>query len=195
MGIKLFILVVSYNLLIPLLGLFKKYVDWLKQWSFVFLISLFQIFPDWFLSAQLNVLVFPEDGLFKIGPVSGYMTGLWVIPLFLLCFIGGKIQEYYSHVKALVVVVLISFVIFVFAEQTMWMLQSWYPQNVTLFLDHLAVYIIAPEVILGLSTFYYYEKIKTQHFLIYIVVAFGIMLLYLGSASFFYLLLEKIIFV
>ena len=66
MGIKLFILVLSYNLLIPLVGLFRKNSDWIKLWIFVFLISLFQIFPDWFLSAQLNILVFPEDGFFKI---------------------------------------------------------------------------------------------------------------------------------
>ena len=194
-GIKLFILVISYNLLIPLVGLFRKYSEWVKLWVFVFLISLFQIWPDWFLSAQLNILVFPEDGLFKIGTVSGYMAGLWAIPLFLLCFIGLKLKENYSNLKALIVVGLISLNIFVFSEQTMWMLQSWYPQNVTLFFDHLAVYIIIPEVILGLSTFYYFEKIKTQHYLMLIVAAFGIMLLYLGSASFFYFLFEELIFI
>ena len=194
-GIKLFILVASYNLLVLLVGLFRKYNEWVKLWIFVFLISIFQIFPDWFLSAQLNVLVFPEDGLFKIGTVSGYMVGLWVIPLFLICFVGQKIKENYVYSKSLVIVALISFSIFVCSELTMWMLQSWYPQNVTLILDHLAVYIILPEVILGLSTYYHFEKIKSQHFLISIVVAFGIMLLYLGSASFFYFLFEKVIFV
>ncbi len=194
-GIKLFILVVSYNLMIPLVGLFLKYNEWLKLWIFVFLISLFQIFPDWFLSAELNILIFPEDGLFKIGTVSGYMAGLWAIPLFLLCYISLKIKENYSQLKTFIIVGFISLNIFVFAEQTMWMLQSWYPQNVTLFFDHLAIYIIIPEVILGLSTFYFFEKIKIQHILILIIVAFGIMLLYLGSASFFYFLFEKIIFV
>ncbi len=194
-GIKLFLLVVCYNLLILLGGLFWKYNEWVKLWIFVFLISIFQIWPDWFLSAQLNILVFPEDGFFKIGTVSGYMAGLWAIPLFLLCYIGLKVKENYSPVKTFVVVGLLSFGIFVVAEQTMWMLQSWYPQNVTLFLDHLAIYIIIPEVILGLSTFYYFEKIKTQHYLMLIIAAFGIMLLYLGSASFFYFLFEKIIFI
>jgi len=194
-GIKLFILIISYNLLVPLVGLFRKNSEWVKLWVFVFFISLFQIWPDWFLSAQLNILVFPEDGLFKIGTVSGYMAGLWAIPLFILCFIGLKLKEIYSQFKAVIVVGLISMNIFMFSELTMWMLQSWYPQNVTLIFDHLAVYIIIPEVILSLSTFYYFEKIKTQNFLISIVVAFGIMLLYLGSASFFYFLFEKLIFI
>jgi hypothetical protein len=106
-----------------------------------------------------------------------------------------KLKENYSRSKSLIVVGLISFGIFVFAEQTMWMLQSWYPQNVEVFLDHLAIYIIIPEVILGLSTFYYFEKIKNLHYLILFLAAFGIMLLYLGSAAFFYSLFEKIIFV
>ena len=194
-GIKLFILVASYNLLILLVGLFRKYSEWLKLWVFVFLISLFQIWPDWFLSAQLNVLVFPEDGLFKIGTVSGYMVGLWAIPLFLICYIGLKLTEIYSHSKALIIVGLISLNVFGFSEQTMWMLQSWYPQNVTLFFDHLAVYIIIPEIILGLSTFYYFEKTKNQHYIMLIAAAFGVMLLYLGSASFFYFLFEKVIFI
>jgi len=194
-GIKLFILVISYNLLIPLVGLFRKYGEWVKLWVFVFFISLFQIFPDWFLSAQLNILVFPEDGLFKIGTVSGYMVGLWAIPLFILCFIGLKLKEVYSQFKALLVVGLIGMNIFMFSELTMWMLQSWYPQNVTLIFDHLAVYIIIPEIILTLSTFYYFEKTKNEHYIILIVAAFGIMLLYLGSVSFFYFLFEKVILI
>ncbi|GAH96034.1 unnamed protein product, partial [marine sediment metagenome] len=31
--------------------------------------------------------------------------------------------------------------------------------------DHLAVYIIIPEVILGLTTFYYFQKIKNKNYL------------------------------
>ena len=194
-GIKLFILVASYNLLIPLVGLWRKYNEWVKLWVFVFLISLFQIWPDWFLSAQLNILVFPEDGLFKIGTVSGYMAGLWAIPLFLICFVGLKLKEKCSHFKTLIAVGLISLTIFALSEQSMWTLQSWYPQNVTLIFDHLAVYIIIPEVILGLSTFYYFEKTKNQHCITLIVSAFVIMLLYLGSVSFFYFLFEKVILI
>ncbi len=195
MGIKLFILVASYNLLVIVVGLFKKYREWVKLWVFVFFISLFQIWPDWFLSAQLNVIVFPEDGLFKIGTVSGYMAGLWAIPLFLICFIGLMLIEKSSHIKAFIIVGLMSLTIFGLSEQSLWMLQSWYPQNVTLIFDHIAVYIIIPEVILGLSTFYYFQKIKDNNYLTLIVVSFIVMLLYLGSASFFYFLFEKIIFI
>lgn len=96
-GVKLFILVIIYNLLILTVGIWQKHKNWLSIWLFTFFISLFQIWPDWILSAELNVLVFPEDGLFKIGTVSGYMAGLWVIPLFLIVFIGQQLQERYSR--------------------------------------------------------------------------------------------------
>ncbi|MHA1885888.1 MAG: DUF6989 domain-containing protein, partial [Promethearchaeota archaeon] len=80
-GIKLLILVIIYNLLIVIVGLWRNYTEWLFIWIFAFIISIFQVFPDWILSAELNILAFPEDGLFKIGTVSGYMLGLWTIPL------------------------------------------------------------------------------------------------------------------
>jgi len=95
-GIKLFILVIIYNIMVPLVGIWRKYSDWLNIWLFSFILSIFQLFPDWFLSAQLNVLVFPEDGLFKIGTVSGYMLFLWAIPFFIILFIGYRINENYT---------------------------------------------------------------------------------------------------
>jgi len=193
MGVKLFILVVIYNLLIPVLSKFRNHKVMLKLWFFAFLISLFQIWPDWFLSAQLDVLVFPEDGLFKIGTVSGYMLGLWTIPIFIIVFTGIRINERYSEKVALYAVILLSLLIFGIAEQSMWMLQSWYPQNVTLIFGHLAIYIIVPEILLGLSSYYSYIKIREKHIWIKIGTAFLIMILYLGKACFFYFLIENII--
>ena len=48
------------------------------------------------MSAELKILVFPEDGLFKIGTLSGYMLFLWAIPFFIIIFLGHCIQEQYS---------------------------------------------------------------------------------------------------
>lgn len=192
-GIKLFILVLAYNLLIFLIGIIRNYSIWLKLHFFVLFISFFQIFPDWYLSAQLNILVFPDDGFFKIGTVSSYMLGLWVIPLFIICFISLRIKERDSVNKAYIIATFISLIIFGGAEMSMWVF-SWYPQNVILLFDHLAVYIILPEVILGLSTVYLFYKYEVSKFYVKIILAFVVMLLYLGAANFFYFLIEKIIF-
>ena len=173
-------------------GIWQKHKSWLSIWLFTFLISLFQVWPDWFLSAKLNVLVFPEDGLFKIGTVSGYMAGLWVIPLFLIVFSGQQLQERYSRRVSYLSVMVLSLLIFSLAEQSMWMLQSWYAQNVAM-IGHMALYIIVPEIILGLSTYYFYELVKEKNHLIKIPLAFIVMILYLGSAVFLYFLIEQVI--
>ncbi|TFF84313.1 MAG: hypothetical protein EU552_01085 [Promethearchaeota archaeon] len=191
-GVKLFILVLSYNLLILVVGVIRNHTNWLKLYYFVLFISIFQIFPDWYLSAQLDILVFPEDGFFKIGTVSAYMLGLWVIPLFIIGFISLRIKERYSIKSAYLSAILLSLIIFGLAEQSMWVF-SWYPQNVFLLFDHLAVYIIIPEIILGLSTFYLFLKFMDTKISYKIVLAFVIMLLYLGAANFFYFLIEEIL--
>ena len=191
-GIKLFILVLIYNLIIPLFGYLRHHREWISIWLFVFILSIFQIWPDWFLSAELDILVFPEDNFIKMGTVSLYMAGLWAIPLFLILFTGLYFHESYSKLKVYFIIMLMSFIIFGSAEQTIWMLQSWYAQNVTM-IGHLAIYIIIPEIILGITTFYGYKQIQNKNQLFKIPVAFLIMLLYLGSATFFYFLIERVL--
>jgi len=173
------------------LGLRRGYEDWVNLWLFAMILSLFQIFPDWFLSAQLGILIFPEDGLFKIGTVSGYMAGLWVIPIVLIVYIGRRIEARVSGPKAYVSVGLASLLIFGGSEQTSWMIDSWYPQNVSM-VGHTAVYILIPEIILGLASFVCFQRIEKRAHWLKIPAGFLLMQLYLGSAAFFYLLIEII---
>jgi len=192
-GIKLFILVIIYNIMVPLVGIWRKYSDWLNIWLFSFILSIFQLFPDWFLSAQLNVLVFPEDGLFKIGTVSGYMLFLWAIPFFIILFIGYRINENYTLNSTYLIVALMSLLIFGISEMTIWTIGSWHAQNVTM-IGNAAIYIFIPEIILGISIYYSFSLIKEKNHLVKIPAAFIVMLLYLGSAAFFYFLFERVLF-
>jgi len=191
-GVRLFILVVVYNLILMFIGWLRKDDEWLQLWIFSAILSVFQVFPDWFLSAQLDILVFPEDGLFKIGTVSGYMMGLWTIPLFMILFVGEQIEKRYSKEKAVLVVAALSLIIFGGSEQTLWMLDSWYAKNITM-VGHVALYILVPEIILGLAAWYSYKIVKNQNPFHKVVAAFVVMQLYLGSAVSFYFLLEKLI--
>ncbi|TFF97013.1 MAG: hypothetical protein EU547_05520 [Promethearchaeota archaeon] len=192
-GVKLFILVIIYNISTFLIGVLTKDEIWLRIWAFSFLISIFQIFPDWFLSAELNILVFPEDGFPKIGTVSGYMFGLWTIPLFIIIFIGIKSRERLTELKAILIVLLLSLLIFGMSEATIWMIGSWYPQNVTILFNHIAIYIIPAELILGYSSYFVFTRIKDiNKYYYYFPISFSIMLLYLGSSVFFYFLIERI---
>jgi hypothetical protein len=154
------------------------------------------IFPDWYLSAQLNIVVFPDDGFLKIGTVSIYMAGLWTIPLFLITFIGLRTKERKSEKISYLIVGFITLIIFGLSEQFLGI--SWYAQNVTM-IGHIAIYILIPEILLGLSTYRIYTRcIRGEaifsSFLQKVIGAFAIMIFYLGNASFFYFILEKLIF-
>ncbi|MHA2496997.1 MAG: DUF6989 domain-containing protein [Candidatus Hodarchaeales archaeon] len=191
-GIRMFGLVVIYNILIPGLGFWRRDENWLDLWYFAIILSVFQVFPDWFLVSELDVLAFPDDNFLQIGEIPGYMAGLWAIPLFIIIFWGQRTEERHGLKAAYPIVALSSLAIFGLSEATMWALPAWSAQNVTT-IGHVALYILIPEVMLGLTAFYCYQEIQGRSFGIKLMGAFLIMLLYLGSASFFYFLFEKIL--
>lgn len=192
-GVKLFSLVAFFHLSFPLISKALRWHSPLQIWKFLLPLSAFMVFPDWFLSSVLQVLVFPEDGFPKIGTVSGYMAGLWVLPLFILVYTGIKLEE--RSVSILGICGWISFLgllVFGFAEETMWMIPSWYAQNVTI-IGHTAIYVLPAEMILAVTTYLTYQGFSNEGWMIRIGTGFLIMLQYLGSLGFFYLLVEKIL--
>ena len=193
MGVKLFILVLVYNIALPVTAKLRGHAEWTGIWLFALVLSIFQVFPDWFLSAQLGVLVFPEDGFPKIGTVSGYMAGLWTIPIFIIIYaargFGRAVSTRAAYAAAAAVLAL---VIFGLSEQTVWMLPSWYAIDVHM-IGHTAIYIIVPEMILGMSCVYSYERVRGKGHAVMVPAAFLVMLLYLGSAAWFYFIVERVL--
>ena len=190
-GVKLFTLVIVYNIVMAGYGILKKDNQWYGIWLFSFILSIFQVFPDWIIADILKAIVFPEDGLFKIGSVSGYMAGLWAIPMFLIIFIAEKISSRISRPAAYIAAAIIAFLIFFMSEQTVWLIPSWYAVNVKM-IGFSAVYILVPEIILGLGAYRCYEEIRDRPHWIKVPTAFLVMLLYTGSVVFFYFLVERI---
>ena len=190
-GIKLFILVALYNIALPVTAKLRGYDLWINIWLFSLILSVFQVFPDWFLSHQLGILVFPEDGFLKIGTVSGYMAGLWAIPVFIIVYASVRVSERVSSRHGYWAAALLAMVIFGASEETVWMLPSWYARNVAM-VSHTAVYIIIPEMILGMSCLYAFQQIREKKNWIKIPAAFFVMLLYLGAAAFFYFVVERL---
>jgi hypothetical protein len=191
MGPRLFILVVAYNILIPMLGYWRNHTDWLPLWFLVFLLSLLMVFPDWFLADPLGIVVFLPDGFPTIGPVSGYMAGLWAIPLFIIVYTALRVSERSTEKYAYGVVTIASLLFFTAAEAGLTFV--WHAQNVIM-VGPVALYIIVPEIFLGLSTFWTYRHLKDKPHWWTPLGAFLLMLLYLGSAGFFHLLINKILF-
>ncbi len=190
-GPRLFLLVIIYNVMVPVVGWWRNHSDWLNLWSFVFILSLLMLFPDWFLADPLGILIFLPDGFPKIGPVSGYMLLLWALPFFIITFIGLRVSARRSLPITYGVVALASFLLFVGAEAGLTFV--WQAQNVVT-IGSVAVYIIFPEILLGLSTFWMFQYLNTKPHWWKLIGAFFIMLLYIGSACFFHLLINKIVF-
>jgi hypothetical protein len=190
-GVKLFVLVLAYNIALPVTAMVRGHAEWTELWLFALILSIFQVFPDWFLSSQLGVLVFPEDGFVKIGTVSGYMAGLWSIPVFIIVYASSRVGERVSARAAYMTAAGLSLVIFGLSEEMVWMLPSWYAHNVRM-IGHTAVYIVVPEIILGISCVYAYRQLRGRAPLLKVPAAFLVMLLYLGSAAWFYFIVERL---
>ncbi|MBE0527344.1 MAG: hypothetical protein IH631_10405, partial [Candidatus Thorarchaeota archaeon] len=80
---KMLVLVILYNALIIIEFNLKGHDEWKSIWLFSFILSLFMVFPDWYLAETLGALVFPTGGLPMIGgSIPLYMAGLWSIPFF-----------------------------------------------------------------------------------------------------------------
>ncbi|MHA2201130.1 MAG: DUF6989 domain-containing protein [Candidatus Thorarchaeota archaeon] len=87
---------------------------------------------------------------------------------------------------------LISIMFFVLAELTLVNLPSW-TATVIGMTGNLAWYIIIPELFLGLSAFVCYNIVKDKKIWMKFIGAFTVMILYIGSASFFYFLIETLL--
>ncbi|TFG27892.1 hypothetical protein EU527_17985 [Candidatus Thorarchaeota archaeon] len=190
---KVLILVIIYNGLVILEFYGKGYEDWQSIWLFSFILSLLMVFPDWYLAETLGALQFPNDGFPMVGgSIPLYMAGLWAIPFFIILFVGNEFQKRKSLQLAYGIVGILSVLIFALAELTLVYLPSW-TATVNGMTGNLAWYIIIPELFLGLSLFICYNFIKDKRFLMKILGAFTVMILYIGNASFFYFLIETLL--
>lgn len=189
---RLLVVVIAYNVMIPLVALQRGHTEWIRIWLFAFALSILQIWPDWYLSAELGVLAFPEDGVLMIGTVPAYMAGLWAIPLFTIIYVGQLVQKQWADKWVLVIVGALTLAIFGSAEATMWMLPSWYAVGVTM-IGHVAVYIIVPEIVLGLSTYITYDIVRERPLWMIAIAAVLVMILYLGCAVLSFFMIERVL--
>ncbi len=108
----------------------------------------------------------------------------------MILFIGVNIHQRYSKNLGYFMVGLSSFLIFGLSEQFLSFL--WYAQDVTK-IGNIAIYIVIPEVVLGLSAYWMYLHLQDSRITSKIFGIFQVMILYVGNAAFFYFLVEKII--
>ncbi|HRI26563.1 MAG TPA: hypothetical protein PK239_04070 [Chitinophagales bacterium] len=190
-GIKLLALTLLYHVCFPWIAYRKQDIMWRQLWQFYLPFGIFNIFPDWFLSAHLQTLYYPDtEGVFKIGTIGGYMPFLWFIPMFVVTYIALMAEKKYGQPAALLHLMGIGLVIFGASEHGFKLLGSWHAQNVHFLIGNAAVYVLLAEAVLLLSAFYLFKLIAPHSAGVKALAAFWLMLLYMGSLVFFYFLVE-----
>lgn len=188
-GQQLLLLVLCYNVAVPMVAVWRQHRTWLPIWYFAFVFGLFNIFPDWFLAAYLQVLVFPDEGVFKIGPIAGYMPGLWFIPIYILLYVGQYLRQRTGAYGAACGVLCLGMAMFWPTEQFFKDLGSWHAQGVCT-VGQAAIYVLCAEALLSVAAFGVFSVVRQQHWLLKTAAAFGLMLVYMGSLIFFYFIIE-----
>jgi hypothetical protein len=187
LGLGLLVAVVGYNILLPMTAIWSQHHTWLRLWLFLAPLSAMMLLPDWFLAKQLGVLVFPDTGAPRIGEVPIFMMGMWTIPLFLIVHFAQRYKPPMDHA----VVLTLSAALFLGSEAVLWRLPVWHAQNVWQ-VANVAIYLIVPELILGLTAYWGYLLSERRSLLVRLGTSYLVMVIYLGNLALFYFLVERI---
>ena len=188
-GFGILTLVVLYNLAFPVVARLAGYDDWWRRWCFLAPLSALQVLPDGFLTTVLGVLEFPSPGVPKLFGVSVFMAGMWTIPLMIVTTIGDWVARLRSLAVARWVVAMVSLLLFVGSEAVLWRLPIWRAVGVTT-LGHVALYVVLPEVVLGLATFEVGRRVSKASVPTRLLAAAAVMILYLGCLGVSFLFIE-----
>lgn len=172
-------LAVLYVLLLGACAWFGSQHELTDAWFFLVPLSLFQVLPDWMLVEHLRVLVFPDLGAARIGPVPVYMTGLWVAPLLVVIW-AGEIAHRVSATLALAVAPLAALAVFGAAE---WLAPGyglWVPRNVATW-QGMAIYVLAAEAALGIATWLMFSAVQHRALPLKILGAAAVSAFYAGA--------------
>lgn len=172
-------LAVLYVLLLGACAWFGSQHELTDAWFFLVPLSLFQVLPDWMLVEHLRVLVFPDLGAARIGPVPVYMAGLWVAPLLVVIWLG-EIAHRTSATLALAVTPLAALAAFGAAEWFAPGYGLWAPRNVATW-QGMAIYVLAAEAALGLATWLMFTAVQQRALPLKILAAGAVSVFYAGA--------------
>lgn len=196
LGFSILGLVLFYNMALVATAVRFGEQEWILLWRFLVPLSALQVVPDWFLSAVLGVLVFPELGVPRIGTVNIFMAFMWTIALLPVVYCGLRLTarcgDTLGRPQILGAVGLASGLIFVGSEATLWRLSIWHAQDV-LMVGHVAIYVVIPEIVLGIVTFVAYERVGRKGWAARLGAAAGIATLYLGMLCASFLVVEHVL--
>ncbi|MDX1619569.1 MAG: hypothetical protein R3320_01165 [Nitriliruptorales bacterium] len=190
-GWRMAVVIALYGIALPLMAYWRGHRWLLRLWAFGAVLSVWQVLPDWFL-VEFGTLTFPRDGFPDIGPVTGYMAGLWLIPTVVVVASGVAAEERSGRTRGAVVAGVVGFVVYMTAEATFHLLPSWRAINVTT-LGGVALYIIPAEVFLSVVSYDVFLTLRQRPAWTIVPATLLVTILYLGAALLSFLVIEWIV--
>ena len=123
-----------------------------RSWTVLAPMSVLMVLPDWFLSAEIGSLLFPDTGGPYIGTVPLFMAGMWTIALLPVVLVGTLVAKSRDVARAAVAAGLAGLVMFWAAELFAPAIPLWEPVDVAMFAG-VATYVLIPEVVLSAAAF------------------------------------------
>lgn len=181
LGLALTLFALAYNLALPLWGKSKglgsTQSDWIPLWQFLLPLSLSLPCADWMLVKQLGTLHFPDHGIPRIGgAVPVYFSGMWIMLLWPTCWLSLHTSKPYA---TMAVLSMTGFLVWEWVAPAM---ALWQPQNATIW-QGIALYVLVPELLLGLGTLLMWQLLKTKTRLMQIAGGLGMTVFYAGALA------------
>jgi hypothetical protein len=171
-----------------------------NQLVFAAILSVFQVVPDLFLASVLGALHFPDDGCpLLFGHVSAYMAGMWTIPILAVLWISDAAPKKVGQRGGLrlptstemIMAALTALLVFGLAEEVTFPLGLWHARDkVQHKLNHVALYVLAPEALLGSASLVAHRVTRDAALFGKAVAAAMVSLLYTGALAVSYMFFE-----
>lgn len=161
-----------------------------EAWMFLLPLSFCQVIPDWLLVREFGVLVFPDLGAMRVGPVPIYMAGLWVPPLLVVLWLAEMVHARFGPWLAALVAALSSLAVFGAAEWAARGQSLWLARNVDTF-QGVALYILAAEALLGVATWLAFVNVQGRALPLKVIAAAAVSMFYAGAAAFSLLVFQR----
>lgn len=172
LGAKQNIMVIAFYVSFITLSYIRKYKKWIDLIEYLLPVSIFFIIPDWFLSDKLGVLAFPIKSNINFGTVPSYLVGMWSISLFLLVYSCLTYYEKSNDIlKRNLLIVGLSFFIFILSDETLWQLSLWHYKDVKAY-GHLPYFMLLPNLLIGFHVYYAYQFVSKKSIIYKIAAAF-----------------------
>lgn len=118
--------------------------EWSAALGVLIPISVFQLFPDWFLAGALGTLRFPDTGGVRVGDaIPLAMCGMWALPLLVVVSVARD-----DVARGAVA----AFVLFLGTELAAPTAALWEPAGDVTKVAGVAVYVLPAEAVLGAAT-------------------------------------------